>query len=887
MVEAFTSEASKPGLAPSSLFVLLEWAEILLQYCVGKSEAWGRFGPSLIFALAQALESCISSKAKSSLKQSALVVARRSLRFLFRSDNIGVRAVEDIVSQVSAKSSPLGQRGAVLLGVVAGVCARLVSKRSILEGLKEQYYSFYIREVLGSRSIVSEHIGAALNDLFSNFTTFQDLKTQISPALEKSILRAPEVVLNDLISPLIISLPNDLDLAEILADNLLKPILSNVKSQNPIIRNGAISAFEKLAVRSRAERYLAKCAEDILEPLATSKLTAADHRAIHAQMLSLLPYLSMRSHSICEKLAPIISKEPNEHALGAEIAAFSTHFSFLLSANSEEVLRRDSSLTNVYVKGLSDKKPGVRKVWVMRIGDMLWRTRVPAQKYQGISEFLEIILPKLLGIFDELLLNPLPTGQTSLAVIAYVVIALTGPMLQGLRTEKVSSMLLKANVMNKAMTSKPKLSILLNHRIYTKLSNAEDYIWMIRALEVTSSLLVEAGSESASSDAWAQAFLFSIASADLSHGIREQASSMLSKCYIADPARVSNAIIHGLWSWVRHDGTVEKDTVAAAAKTGTKRLSLAVQAISLPCHKPPLVSPRIEKNLLRTQLIDMLVLCRPEILPGISWIELCLRVGEDPGALVASNTLRCFEKVEAHLTYLDQPAIPASFKLAAYRTAADLAFVAPEKVMPILLSKIEGDMPVEDVRLCGPLHVAIANTPDGVAFLDVLDKSGQNLLVDKNSRDYDTIRWEEEVRTQLARKKGHEKKLSPDEKLRVDAQLKKEAAIREQVKRLASRLGRAIGFINALASGPPIEPATWLGKCVTLLLGIIAVGAGRIVEDTADVAYISCAQFVAARLGTLRQFIGIATLRAIGASQLPPHWEQEPLGGELFLSYAF
>ena len=828
---------------------------------------------------AQALDSCLNSEARPSLKQSALVLTRRSLRRLFKNDDIGARAVVDIVSRLTAKSHPLGQKSAVLLGVVAGVCARLNIRRSTLEGMKGQYYSFYIREVLGSRSIVPEHIGAALNDLFSNFTTIQDFKTQISPALEKALLRAPEVVLNDLVSPLVVSLPLELDLAEILTDSLLKPILSNAKSQNPVIRNGAISAFEKLVAHSHDEKYLAKCADEILHPLATSKLTTTDHRALHAQMLSLLPYLPSRSFSICEKLTPTISKEPNELALGSEIIALSIHVLSLLSANSEEVLKRESPIISAYVKGLNDKKPGVRKLWVTQIGHMVWRSR-QIENPRGILEFYEAVLPKILETFDELFLSPLPVGQTVSAVVVYVVIALTEVISRTLRSEGTSSMLSKAKVIDKAITLKPKPSVLLNHRIYTKLSTTEDYIWIIRALGAISSCVAKARSEPALSDAWAQAILFLVASADVSSEIRKQVLAMLSNSYLADPAGISNAIIRGLWSWVRQIENVEKDAAAAAAKTGTKRLYLAVQAICHPCHQPYSVGPRIETAILQGQLIDMLVLCHSEILPGVNWIELCLRVGEDPGVLVKLHTIRCLEKIETHLTFNESQAIPAAFELAAYKTAADLAFVAPEQVIPLLLKRIEEDLPVEDVRLCGPIQVAIAHTAEGVTFVDVIDKKDQNHLADKNSRDYDTIKWEEEVRNQLAHKKGQEKKLSSDEKIRVNAQLMKEAAIREQVKRLAFKLRRAIGFINALVIGPPVQPATWLGKSLSSLLDIITVGAGRIIDDAAELTYISCAKFVSTRLGNLRSFIGVATLRALGSSQLPPHLEQEPLGGE-------
>jgi len=45
--------------------------------------------------------------------------------------------------------------------------------------------------------------------------------------------------LNDLVAPMFASLPAEYDLSEILSSNLLKPLLSNIKSSNAVVRNGA------------------------------------------------------------------------------------------------------------------------------------------------------------------------------------------------------------------------------------------------------------------------------------------------------------------------------------------------------------------------------------------------------------------------------------------------------------------------------------------------------------------------------------------------------------------------------------------------------------------------------------------------------------------------
>lgn len=330
LVERLKAESSKPGLAPSNAFVLVEWGSILLQYCADNSTAWAKWGHDLVFSEAQVLELCVSSKTRPNVKHSALIVTRRALRRLFNKDSDTANdAIEAVVFQLTEKSQPLGLRSATFLGVVAGVCARLPAKKPVLEACKGQYYSFFVREIIGSRSTVPQHVAAALEDLFQNFTTVEDLLEVLSPAFEKALLRAPEVVLH-LLPPLVVSLHPTIDLAQILAEHLLKPLLSNIKSQNSVIRNGAFSAFSVLIGRSHDESYREKILAEILTPLTTSKLAGAEQRALHARMISQIPLLPPRSRSVCEKLAQVVTKEPNEMALGAEAHALTHNFSSIL-----------------------------------------------------------------------------------------------------------------------------------------------------------------------------------------------------------------------------------------------------------------------------------------------------------------------------------------------------------------------------------------------------------------------------------------------------------------------------------------------------------------------------------------------------------------------------
>jgi hypothetical protein len=195
-----------------------------------------------------------------------------------------------------------------------------------------------------------------------------------------------------------------------------------------------------------------------------------------------------------------------------------------------------------------------------------------------------------------------------------------------------------------------------------------------------------------------------------------------------------------------------------------------------------------------------------------------------------------------------------------------------------IVELIKQDLDPSQLSNVGPTEAAIFRTEEGVAFVDVLASKAQSYVPNKNTKDYDTLKWEEELRAQLAQKKGQQKKLTPEEHAKVNAQLKKEAGIRLQVKHLEAKLLRGIGIISSLATGPPTEAGVWMGSAVKALVDVIKAGAGLITGTAAPDAYILCAERLPSRIGVLRPFIGIATLRGLDVPHLADSLVQEPLG---------
>ena len=867
-------ESSKGGIAPANAFVLVEWGAQIIQQCARQHQLWADYGLELVLQQAKILERCLSLDARGSIKQSALIVTRRALRVLLNEAEIGEAAITMIVTQLTAKSQGTGPRNAVLLGVVAGVCAHIDSRRQSLEATKDLYCSFYIREILGSRSPVAHHIVSAYNEFFANFITTKDLQEQLVPAFEKALLRAPEVVLNDVMSPMLKSLPPSIDIAEFLADRLLKPFLANIKSQNSVIRNGVMSTLEACLLHSFNDVYLKKVAEEILVPLASSKINVAEQRALHARILSLLPCHEDYSSSICCSLAELVLKEQNEAALVSESLAFACHFSFVLM-KSDEINPKDiEKWINSIIQGLSDKRPSIRKAWALRVGDILRPMKAILVKSAAASNIVEAVIPKFVELFDEITDNPQSSVQSGLAAAAYVVVATHDTLSTLSDSDGNKSLLRKSRILERAFSVNDKGSI-LNHRLYTKLAAQDEMIWAIRALGTKECSDLDLSPSAG--NAWSLAFLYFIAAANNPPEVGKEAAVVLRETYYSQANFVGQLVIRGLWTWYKQVEECQLDSASAASKSGNSNLYLAVRSIFPPSQEIQIQSSNFDREVLRSQLLDMLILARPEILPRVTWIELCLRVGQDPGELVRANAPKAVK-------LLEEIHSSADLRLATYKSAAELAFVSPDVITPILVTKIESDLSAERLSSVGPLEVAIARHPKDKPFIDVLNKGGERIL-NKSSREYETMKWEQEVRSQLAQKKGQEKKLTAEESAKVDAQMVKEAKIRQEVLELETHLRRGVGFIRALATGPPPETNLWMNSCLKALFGVIAAGAERIVENDANEAYITCSNLVSSRLGSLRPFIGIATLRPLDAVQLPISLYDEPLGGNNLLLF--
>jgi hypothetical protein len=191
-------------------FVLLDWVNYTVLLSSRDHEIVSKYLSELAVWQSTLLERCFAQTQKKSLKASAIRSTRASLRAIFqqKDDTWNVSAIESYIKILTTpKVSPF--IGCLSLGVAAGVCKRLRSDtpRKVVESSKSIIYDFFIKEIVGSRVSVPGHVMvwiyvvcADLKDEFSwfieGFTTQDDFDKIVAPALERGILRSPELVLS-------------------------------------------------------------------------------------------------------------------------------------------------------------------------------------------------------------------------------------------------------------------------------------------------------------------------------------------------------------------------------------------------------------------------------------------------------------------------------------------------------------------------------------------------------------------------------------------------------------------------------------------------------------------------------------------------------------------
>ncbi|KAF8445059.1 hypothetical protein L210DRAFT_933393 [Boletus edulis BED1] len=199
---------------------------------------------------------------------------------------------------------------------------------------------------------------------------------------------------------------------------------------------------------------------------------------------------------------------------------------------------------------------------------------------------------------------------------------------------------------------------------------------------------------------------------------------------------------------------------------------------------------RLDVQAQRVLVVDWLVLAHHPAICAPSctlWIELCRTASTDPLEVLNGHINLALKHVlEAFM--MDRK---LGFTEASYRVIGTLAFVAPQAVLPHVMDRLWVDIDAKALGGLSEEDLGIWETPEGTMYVGVLVTHTKD-QGPRKCKGVDIARWETELRQSRA---GG---LFKEAQALVQAQLVKDATVRERLGALHTRLVRALAFVRSV-----------------------------------------------------------------------------------------
>ncbi|KAI6117782.1 armadillo-type protein [Pisolithus croceorrhizus] len=889
------SPLARPGIlsshAPADAFVLLSWACGLYIVCskFPPSDSWRKLVG--IIAVLVDFQLNPSTHSKLTMQKSALVRTRRALR---SAPNRLSLLMSTLVVQAKSSQTPLAY--IPLLGLAVDVTLRLKdvkedSLSQITPVTKGDIATLYSSAVLMSKGPVSPHTSNALHDFIQSCVDPTMLSSLVLPVMEKALLRSPEYSLS-VTRDFFLAYSHFLDIP--IFRKLLTSCLNSAKSSNATTRANTSALFKVLANKVSADALESAVPEILALPQA-GKTTGPDHRATLYAMLSMIQPNTGVSLIIVKALPPLILKETNDTSITILSSTLPPHLTYLLQSNIDIPVETQ----NFLAKEMESAKPALRKSFVSIAGATLWN--LTSLNTEPATTFVNSIKGSLEANLKSVSTNPLSAVGGLLE--GYVPLAvLLGPLS---KSGQFADLVARNTSVETVVGTPTKPSFLIWEKVYQRLGDAEEEMWLLRCLDLVvghfetqllknENLRIQFGfiflhlAVQSPSFETRRTAIRTLQSAASRHPnlvpllVKESLLTTLTKDKSSTTTSKSGAAVlpPSQPAPDSHEKTVAADKhkrhavllLACAAGLGSASQIVldqdqGLEAVNCTASSDPLVG--------------FVVLAHHATISPAShslWIEMCQKAGRNPHDLVQKHidsivtTVLEASMVDPRLGFAD----------ASYRTVSTLAFVCPEVVLPRIMDQLRADIDVQGINDLTEVDFGIYETPEGTAYADVLP-SNQKEEGPKKGKGADIAKWEAELRQSLASKKGASQGasstafLSRQAQALLQAQLDKEAVVRQRVISLKARLQRALALTRGLVSAKIPDTRAYVSSISAMLLEVALAQGSKLVGNVVFETFIDLACCCSERLDTTRRWVGIAILRALQSPCVPQELLAEPL----------
>lgn len=718
-----------------------------------------------------------------------------------------------------------------------------LNSSSITEEERISVIEYYKKVVLASKLPLSNAPG--LDAFFNKFCTQEDFKDSILPSLEKSILRSPDLALS-LSKHLFKALPSTFDLPKYFVESkLMSQIISSYKSSKENVRDLALENFGIAVSYESTEKTLTTVVDELLKAL--KSLSATDQKALVAKSLTLIPsnYEAV-SNKIVSSLLNYVAKDQNEVSLNELLSAYFKHF--LSSFQNGWATSNDAK--SAALKGFKDPKLQLRKLWFTTLGSTLQSFGLSEQLTHFLSENFAAFVSSSEEVFNN------PTNNFKGITIPYVVSFIAG-LIKGAEG--------RDDFFAKALADDNKPSVLTNPRVYSKFTTTYEKSWFVKALfAATKNVQV-------SSVDFGKAWTVFILSNDSASELRNENIDLLSKAYLLNQKVIGDSVISALQDYFLRSDQADEYNL----NINISRSIGALRAIA------PL-EEKVDKDILIQQLSDVIVVAHHKSLTdsAFSWISLVLSSNIDPGLVAKLNHKTIISSLADTLVGATEQTISSGVFNAATAAASTMAFIDPTAVAPLLKELIVGDLSSSSLSSITEQELKIWRANEGELVINVLENK-KNIVENKNSKDYETRKWEESLRKEVSKKNQASKKLTKEEQAIVNEQLAKESVVRSRVQHTHNALRRGVSLIDALSKTSQLVDngkSIWFATAVDKLLEILSVSnCQEIIGEFPTKVFLDLSNTVTFKLGPLRLFLGVATLRVSEIGALEDRFKEEDL----------
>ncbi|CAO3633857.1 unnamed protein product [Cunninghamella echinulata] len=841
-----------------------------------------------------------SSSDKPSIWKSAIADTRRPFRN-------HPKRIPELFKYALANSSTCTPTyiNAILIGTIVDVCFHLkhTDGKPFVVDMQSSLIDYYLKNIISSRSAVPQSSMVALNAFISTMITQDIFEQQFLPVLEKMMLRSPEVVLPCLANVIPCF---SFDPSTIFESKWKEPLSNHLRSTSLAVRLGASSLWRALCEKCHDIPKLLSVVDVITKPLTTNKVGTPDHRLVMYD--ASLDLSSNHDATISAKvldggLFTMLTKESNELALVNLIKACGKHISILLYNNNfcQENKALMDKVVKVITDGLVSTKPTVRHQWANAIGTTYW---IHDQPSLTLADQIIKYLQPLATTTNKMQDKPLVWKDGPLE--GYVLVALLSGRILNTWKEKnqgIDEFVKKQNYPKVVLGNSGKgtnNSFLLLDRIYMKALTVEEGIWLTRAIvslfsQTEQSVLDASNDNTSPSTGFSMAqIMIWILSSHPHYQVRQQAYESISSLSNQQPEKLSYFFIQALNQWLLD---LEKETKGSVAVTALNATNTTVDPLVAKYRLASVLMAmtsfsQIDSNIKSSILIELILLAHHESIVSSSekynWITLVQRAGIDPGKLVQQHSKRLKELVWKALS-TDNNDSPLFYK-AGLSVISTLSFIDT----PTFFGSFASDLQLDSKLMKGvdELQYNIWKTPDDMVYIDVLKKKNDTKQTNGNKKNKDQD-WEEQLRAELAAKKGVERKLTKEEQVLVNAQKKKEKDIRQQVQKVYDQMTLELNILRSLTANVDVTSTHSTSISILLssldkLLNMAQSNAGLLLQEELVDTYLHLARVTiqssynntmntAFIEDSLVNAVGLAILRSRQVNFLPSRWLDEPL----------